>query len=111
MKKDVLIVNTSRGPLLDTKAVIKALKAKKIGGIGMDVYEKEGNVYFSDHSSEAVEDDMLARLLTFPNVIVTGHQAFFTKEAMENIHKTTIQNTEDFVAGKDQNEMTKTVKD
>jgi len=74
----------------------------------LDVYEKESNIFFADHSDEAQEDDMLARLTTFPNVLVTGHQAFFTKEALENIRSTSIQNIEDFQNGKDTNEMTKT---
>jgi len=111
MKDGVMIINTSRGPLIDTKAVIKGLKSKKIGGIGMDVYENEANLYFADHSNEAMEDDILSRLTGFPNVLVTGHQAFFTKEALDNIRKFTLQNIEDFQQGKDTNECTKTVKD
>jgi len=111
MKDGVMIINTSRGPLIDTKAVIRGLKTKKIGAIGMDVYENESNLYFSDHSSEALEDDILARITGFPNVLVTGHQAFFTKEALDNIRKFTLQNVDDFLEGKDTNECTKTLKD
>jgi len=111
MKDGVMIINTSRGPLVDTKAIIKGLKSKKIGAVGLDVYENESNIFFNDHSGEPMEDDMLTRLTSFPNVIVTGHQAFFTKEALTNISKTTIQNADDFLAGKDTNELTKANKD
>jgi len=110
MKDGVMIVNTSRGPLLDTKAVIKALKTKKIGSIGLDVYENEANLFFEDHSNDPVDDDMIGRLTSFPNVIVTGHQAFFTKEALDNISKSTMQNIDDFLSQKDTNELTKTLK-
>eukprot|EP01114_Cavostelium_apophysatum_P002692 TRINITY_DN1237_c0_g1_i2.p1 TRINITY_DN1237_c0_g1~~TRINITY_DN1237_c0_g1_i2.p1 ORF type:complete len:334 (-),score=125.03 TRINITY_DN1237_c0_g1_i2:24-1025(-) len=111
LKDGVMIVNTSRGPLIDTKALIRGLKTKKIGSVGMDVYENESNLFFEDHSKDVMEDDMMARLTSFNNVIVTGHQAFFTKEALGNISKTTMQNIDDFTNGKDTNEMTKTVKD
>jgi D-lactate dehydrogenase len=73
-----LLVNTGRGALVDTKALIDALKSGKVGGVAMDVYEQERDLFFADLSNEVVKDDVFQRLLTFPNVIVTGHQAFFT---------------------------------
>ncbi|GLE06688.1 hypothetical protein PINS_up016082 [Pythium insidiosum] len=85
MKDGVMIINTSRGGLIDTAALVKALKNNKIGGVGLDVFEGEGDYFYSDHSGELIPDDTLARLFTFHNVIITGHQAFFTKEALENI--------------------------
>jgi len=111
MKDGVMIVNTSRGPLVDTKALIKGLKSKKIGAVGIDVYENESNLFYNDHSKDVPEDDILSRLTSFPNVIVTGHQAFFTKEALTNIAKTTNDNINNFIAKKDDGELTKTVKD
>ncbi len=100
MKDGVMIINTSRGKLIDTKALIKALKKGKIGGAGLDVYEEESEYFFEDYSSQVIEDDILARLLTFPNVLITSHQAFFTKEALTNIAETTLQNIKDFYEGK-----------
>jgi D-lactate dehydrogenase len=100
MKKGVTILNTSRGALIDTPAVVKALKAGKIGHLGLDVYEEEGNLFYEDLSEQGIADDMLSRLLTFPNVIITGHQAFFTKEAVEKIAQVTLENIADFIAGK-----------
>jgi len=100
MKKGVMIVNTSRGALIDTKAVIKGLKKGSIGYLGLDVYEEEESLFYEDNSGKILQDDTFARLLTFPNVLITGHQAFFTKEAQENICGTTIQNAEDFSQGK-----------
>lgn len=99
MKKGVIILNTSRGKLVDTKALIKALKQGKVGGAGLDVYEEEADYFFEDRSGKAIDDDVLARLLTFPNVLVTSHQAFFTREAMENIAEITLGNIRDFAAG------------
>jgi len=96
MKAGVMLINTSRGALIDTKAVIEALKSGKIGYLGLDVYEEEADVFFEDLSDKIIHDDVLARLLTFPNVIVTGHQAFFTQTALENIAKTTLSNITDF---------------
>lgn len=95
MKKGVMIINTSRGAVIDTKAVIEGLKSRKIGSLGLDVYEEEGDYFFEDLSLQVLADDVLARLLTFPNVLVTGHQAFFTKEAMQAIAETTLSNLQD----------------
>lgn len=92
MKDGVMIINTSRGGLLDTKACISGLKAKKIGFLGLDVYEQESELFFQDLSCEIVEDDLFQRLLTFPNVLITGHQGFFTKEALAEIVDTTYLN-------------------
>jgi D-lactate dehydrogenase len=90
MKSGVMIINTSRGALLDTSAVLDALKDGKVGYLGLDVYEEEGDLFFRDLSDKVITDDVFARLLTFPNVIVTGHQAFFTQEALANIADDTI---------------------
>ncbi len=100
MKPGVFIINTGRGALIDTKALIEGLKNKKIGGAGLDVYEEEEGIFFRNLSETGLQDDVLARLLTFPNVIVTAHQAFLTKEAIQNIATTTLQNISDFEAGK-----------
>jgi D-lactate dehydrogenase len=98
MKSDVVIVNTGRGALIDTKALVDALKQKRIGGACLDVYEEEENYFFEDRSTEVMKDDTLARLLTFPNVIITGHQAFLTVEALSAIAETTLNNIYDFFA-------------
>ncbi|MGC8765408.1 MAG: 2-hydroxyacid dehydrogenase [Brevinematia bacterium] len=100
MKDGVMIINTSRGKLIDTRALIDGLKSGKIGGAGLDVYEEESDYFFEDYSTQILTDDVLARLLTFPNLIITSHQAFFTKEALTNIAKTTLQNIKDFYDGK-----------
>ena len=92
MKTGVMLINTSRGALLDTVAIIEALKSGKIGYLGLDVYEEEEQIFFEDRSGLILSDDVFARLLTFPNVIITGHQAFFTREALLNIAATTIDN-------------------
>lgn len=92
MKTGVMLVNTSRGAVIDAKAVLGGLKAKKIGYLGLDVYEEEADVFFEDLSNQIIDDDVLARLLTFPNVLVTSHQAFFTHEAMTQISRTTLHN-------------------
>lgn len=92
MKTGVTILNTSRGRLLDTRAVIAGLKDRKIGLIGLDVYEEEESMFFEDLSDDMIEDDVFARLLTFPNVMVTSHQAFFTREAVASIAESTLQN-------------------
>ncbi len=92
MKTGVFLINTSRGKLIDTAALIAGLKSKKIGGAGLDVYEEESEYFFEDRSDAAISDDVLARLLTFPNVLVTSHQAFFTREAMTNIAGVTLEN-------------------
>jgi D-lactate dehydrogenase len=92
MKKGVMLINTSRGHLIDTSALIKGLKSNIVGSAGLDVYEEEANYFFEDFSGEMVNDDVLARLLTFNNVLVTSHQAFLTREALSNIANTTIDN-------------------
>lgn len=99
MKQGVMLINTSRGGLLHTKAVLDALKAHKIGYLGIDVYEQEGSLFFEDHSSDIIQDDVIQRLITLPNVIVTGHQAYFTKEALQHIAQTTVKNITDFIEG------------
>jgi len=99
MKKGVVIINTSRGGLVKTIDLIEGLKSKQIGGAGLDVYEEESNYFFEDLSSDILEDDILARLLTFHNVLVTSHQGFFTKEALESIAKVTLKNIDDFQSG------------
>jgi D-lactate dehydrogenase len=92
MKPHVMLINTSRGAVIDTKAVIGALKSGQIGSLGLDVYEEEENLFFEDLSLRAISDDVFARLLTFPNVLITGHQAFFTQEALAAIAETTLAN-------------------
>lgn len=99
MKTGVMIINTSRGKLLDTKALIEGLKSGKIGAAGLDVYEEESGYFFEDKSSEFINDDVLARLLTFPNVLMTSHQAFLTKEALQSIALTTLENFKEFFEG------------
>jgi len=96
MKTGVMLINTSRGGLIDTSAVINGLKSGKIGQLGLDVYEEEADLFFEDLSDKVIRDDLFARLLTFPNVIITCHQAFFTDTAIDNIAKTTISNITDF---------------
>ena len=92
MKADAMLVNTSRGALVDTTALIEALKNKTIGSVALDVYEEESELFFEDKSAEVIQDDVFARLLTFPNVLITAHQAFFTREALGNISHTTLNN-------------------
>ncbi|HEV2131693.1 MAG TPA: 2-hydroxyacid dehydrogenase [Longimicrobiaceae bacterium] len=92
MRPGVMLINTSRGALVDTPAAIGALKSGKLGYFGLDVYEEEEALFFQDHSGRVITDDVFARLMTFPNVIVTGHQGFFTREAMESIAETTLAN-------------------
>jgi len=100
MRNGVFIINTGRGPLIDTAAVIRGLKSGRIGALAIDVYEEEEGVFYEDLSGGILADDQLARLLTFPNVLVTSHQAFFTREAILAIAKTTIGNLDDFTAGR-----------
>lgn len=100
MKDGVMIINTSRGALVDTKAVIRGLKTRKIGYLGLDVYEEEKGLFFEDHSDEILQDDDIARLMTFPNVLITSHQAFLTHTALKNIADTTFQNLACFVNNK-----------
>ena len=99
MKHDAVIINTGRGALIDSKALVHALKHGHIGGIGMDVYEEESKYFFSDWSTDIMTDDTLARLLTFPNVIITGHQAFLTTNALKNLAETTLENVKAFGSG------------
>jgi len=100
MKPNVMLINTSRGALVDTVAIIKALKLKQIGYLGIDVYEEESEIFFEDLSDTFIQDDVFARLQTFPNVTITGHQAFFTKEALNKIAQTTISNIQNYLSGK-----------
>jgi D-lactate dehydrogenase len=92
MKQGVMLINTSRGALIDTRAVIDALKTRKVGYLGLDVYEEEADLFFEDNSNEILHDDTFARLQTFKNVMITGHQAFFTNEALNAIAEVTIDN-------------------
>jgi D-lactate dehydrogenase len=96
MKKGVTLINTSRGGLIDTKAVIKALKASHIAYLGIDVYEQEEKLFFRDLSSDIIQDDLIQRLMSFPNVLITAHQAFFTEDALSQISQTTLKNIKDF---------------
>ena len=99
MKTGVMLINTGRGALVNTKSIIQALKNGKLGYLGIDVYEEEENLFFHNLSETIIQDDIFARLLTFPNVIVTGHQAFFTEEALTNISKITLNNITAFEQG------------
>ncbi|MCC5955041.1 MAG: 2-hydroxyacid dehydrogenase [Natronohydrobacter sp.] len=96
MKPGVMLVNTSRGAVIDTRAVIRGLKSGQIGALGLDVYEEEADLFFEDLSQSYIPDDVFARLLTFPNVLITGHQGFFTREALRAIAATTIANLTQF---------------
>ncbi len=99
MKDGVMIINTGRGKLVNTGALIKMLKAGKVGSAGLDVYEEENEYFFEDYSTQMISDDILARLITFPNVLITSHQGFFTKEALHNIAETTLDNIKEFFDG------------
>lgn len=101
MKDGVMLINTGRGMLIHTNDLIEGLKNKKIGSAGLDVYEEEGEYFYEDKSDKIIDDDVLARLLSFNNVVVTSHQAFFTHEAMQNIAETTLQNIQDFINNKE----------
>ncbi|TXE12447.1 2-hydroxyacid dehydrogenase [Algoriphagus aquimarinus] len=101
MKDGVVIINTSRGALIETKAVIKALKSKKVGNLGIDVYEQEEDLFFQNRSEEILQDEQISRLMAFPNVLVTGHQAFLTNEALAQIAETTLKNLDELDAGKE----------
>lgn len=106
MRDGVMLINTSRGALVDTRAVIDGLKSGKIGALGLDVYEEEGPLFFEDRSASVITDDLFTRLLTFPNVLITGHQAFFTSEAVAHIAETTVDNLEAFAtSGTSDNEV------
>jgi len=100
MKKGVMLINTSRGGLMEPEALQEGLKSGQIGYLGMDVYEKEGALFFEDHSCEIIQDDIFERLLTFPNVLVTGHQAYFTEEAITHIAETTRDNIQMMIDGR-----------
>lgn len=99
-KPGLMLINTGRGALVDTAALIKALKSGHLGSAGLDVYEEEEGVFFSDHSGEILQDDHLARLMTFPNVLITSHQAFLTQEALANIAQTTLKSIDDYENGR-----------
>ena len=99
MKKGVMIINTSRGALVDASAVIEGLKSAQIGYLGLDVYEQEADLFYENLSERIIQDDVLQRLVTFPNVIVTSHQAYFTDRALENISNTTVANLTEFERG------------
>jgi D-lactate dehydrogenase len=92
MKPGTMLINTSRGAIIDTHAVIDGLKSGRIGSLGLDVYEQEENLFFKDLSEEVIQDDVFQRLQTFPNVLITGHQGFLTRQAMEEIARTTVDN-------------------
>lgn len=109
MRKGVMLINTSRGALVDTKALIAGLKSEKIGSAGLDVYEEEADIFFHDISDEILDDDVFARLLTFNNVVITSHQAFLTREALSNIAQTTLSNIDEFCSGKRAKELTNIV--
>lgn len=109
MKPGVMLINTSRGALVETRALLAGLKNGHIGAAGLDVYEEEGPYFFEDHSSNIISDDQLARLMTFNNVIITSHQAFLTREALHNIAQITLDNLREFTAGKRQNQLTHAV--
>ncbi len=100
MKPGVTLINTGRGALVDTRALIKHLKTGQVGGAGLDVYEEEESIFFQNLSDRGLKDDVLARLLTFPNVLITAHQAFLTREALTNIADTTLENITEFEAGR-----------
>lgn len=99
MKPGAMLVNTSRGALIDTGAVIGALKSRQLGHLAIDVYEQESELFFQDHSGEIIDDEIFQRLMTFPNVLVTGHQGFFTVEALREISEVTLQNMRCFIDG------------
>ena len=99
MKHGTMLINTSRGGLIDTKSVIKALKSGKLGALGIDVYEQEESLFFRDLSEHIIEDDTITRLMSFHNVLITAHQGFFTQEAMDQIAETTLSNLKAFDSG------------
>jgi D-lactate dehydrogenase len=100
MKKGAFIVNTSRGALIDTEALLQALNSGKVRGAALDVYEEEADLFYEDNSGSIMKDDLLALLVSRPNVVLTSHQAFLTEEALQNIAKTTLQNLDEFFSGK-----------
>ena len=105
-RSGVIIINTSRGALLDSEALLEGIKSRQVGAACLDVYEEESDLFFEDNSGHILDDDILARLISMPNVIVTSHQAFLTEEALENIAETTINNITEFInTGKCVNEI------
>lgn len=100
MKPGVVLINTGRGQLIHTEALIDGLKEGRIGAAGLDVYEEEAAYFYEDTSDRIMDDDVLARLLSFHNVIVTSHQGFFTREALDNIARTTLDNLQEFAEGR-----------
>jgi D-lactate dehydrogenase len=111
MKHGVMLINTSRGGLVDTPALIEGLKSRKIGSAGLDVYEEEAGIFFHDISDKVLTDDVLARLLTFNNVVVTSHQAYLTHEALASIAETTLANIDEFAQGRRGADLTNAVRD
>jgi D-lactate dehydrogenase len=109
MRDGVMLINTSRGALVDTRALIEGLKSRKIGSAGLDVYEEEAGIFFHDMTDTVLTDDVLARLMTFNNVVVTSHQAFLTHEALANIADTTLASIDEFAQGKRGIELTSAV--
>ena len=99
MKNDAILINTSRGALVDSIALLNGLKDKKIMGAALDVYEEEANVFFEDNSNEIIQDAVLSLLISLPNVIITSHQGYLTKEALNNIAETTLSNIDKFFFG------------
>lgn len=100
MKRGVILINTGRGALIDSRSLINSLKSQYVGGAALDVYEEEEGIFFEDLSSKAIRDDILVRLIMFPNVLMTSHQAFLTREALVNIAQTTLDNITDFEKGR-----------
>jgi D-lactate dehydrogenase len=110
MKPGVMLINTSRGGLVDTSALIEGLKSRKISALGLDVYEQESQLFFHDHSGEIIDDDLFERLLTFPNVMITGHQGFFTEDALTQIASVTLNNLQQLESGQGcENELTQAI--
>jgi D-lactate dehydrogenase len=99
MRDGALLINTGRGALIDAREVVEALKTGKLGGVALDVYEEEDGLFGRDHSGEIIADDVFARLLTFPNVVITGHQAYFTEPALRAIAETTVDNVRRWASG------------
>ncbi|MCL4154317.1 UNVERIFIED_CONTAM: hypothetical protein GTU68_046517 [Idotea baltica] len=99
IKKGAMLINTSRGAVIDTSAAIEALKSKQLGYLGIDVYEQEDKIFFKDLSESVIQDEQIQRLISFPNVLITSHQGFFTKEALDQIAITTLKNINDFASG------------
>jgi D-lactate dehydrogenase len=99
MKDNAMLINTSRGGLINTEHAIEALRSKKLGYLGIDVYEQEEGVFFQNLQEQIIDDDTLGLLMSFPNVLVTAHQAFFTREALDQITRTTVENIRDFSEG------------